>query len=108
MTIDLILDLVRSVRHVNTGVRIGGAHLALRTLQGGEKPSMKKRGLRILELDGNIPCQSEIRVLINGARNETGDICCGAKNLRERVGERCSSLDSSEVDFAYIVPEYFE
>ena len=69
---------------------------------------MKKRGLRILELDGDIPCQSEIRVLVNGARNETGDICCGAENLRERVRERCSSLNSSEVDFAYIDPKYFE
>lgn len=35
----------------------------------------------------DIPCQSEIRILVNGARNEARDARISAKDLGERVGK---------------------
>lgn len=37
VTVDLILDLIRGVVHVYARVRVGCAHLCLRTLQSGEE-----------------------------------------------------------------------
>jgi len=72
MSIDLILDLVRGIRHEDTRVRIRSAHFRLGTLEGGEELGMDQSRFRIFELRGYVSGQTEIRVLVDRAWDETG------------------------------------
>jgi hypothetical protein len=83
MLIDLILQLIRSIRHEDTRVDITGAHLGLRPLESREEFGMDERGLGILEFLSNVACQTEVRILVDGAGNETWDVRCGSEYLRE-------------------------
>ena len=53
--INLILDLIRSVRHEDTRIHIGGTHFRLRTLEGGEELGVDQRRFGVFELRGHIP-----------------------------------------------------
>lgn len=53
--VDLVLDLVRRVRHEYTRVRVRRAHLRLRALQRGEELGVDQRRLRVLELRRDVP-----------------------------------------------------
>ena len=101
--VDLVLDLVGRVVHVNAGVRVRRAHLRLRALQCGEKFGVQQRGLRVLELHGDVARQPEVRVLVDRARDEARDVGDGAEDLGEGVGEGGRGLDGREVDLADVV-----
>lgn len=47
MFIDLVLDLIRSIRHVDGGVRIGCGHLGLRTLERGDEFGVEEAGFGV-------------------------------------------------------------
>ena len=87
MTVDLVLDLRGCVAHEDTRVDIRRAHLRLRALKRGEELGVEERGLGVLELDGDVACETEVRVLVDRARDEARDVGCSAKDVREGVGE---------------------
>jgi hypothetical protein len=63
-----------------------------------------KCGFRILQLLGNVACQTEIRILVDRTGDQARDVGHGAENLRERVGEGWCCLDRCEVDLADVIP----
>lgn len=69
MLIDFVFDLIRFIRHKDTAVRVARAHFCLRSLESGEEFRMDESRLGILELGSNVPCQPEVRILIDSARN---------------------------------------
>ena len=103
MLIDLILDLIGLVRHEDAAIGVARAHLRLRALQSGEEARVKEGGLGVLELAGDVAREAEVRVLIDCAGDERGDVGRGAEDLREGVGEGGRGLDGDEVDFANVV-----
>ena len=70
MLVDLVLDLVRGVVHVYARVDVRRAHLRLRPLQRGEELGVDERGLGVLELDGDVAREPEVRVLVDRAGDE--------------------------------------
>ena len=64
---------------------------------------MDERGLGVLELARDVAREAEVRILINRAGNERGDVGRGAEDLGEGIGEGRRSLDGDEVDFANVV-----
>jgi hypothetical protein len=60
-------------------------------------------GFRVLKLLGDVPSQTEVRILIDGARDEAGDVRLLAEDLREGVRERWRCLYSSKVDFPDVI-----
>jgi len=103
MLIDLILDLIRSIRHKDTRIRIRGAHFRLGTLEGGEELGVDQGGFRVFELRSHVSGQTEVWVLVDRAWDETGYIRDGTEYLREGVGEGWSGLDGSEVYFSDVI-----
>jgi hypothetical protein len=101
--VDLVLDLVRRVRHVDRAVRVARAHLRLRALQRGEELGVHERGLRVLELLRDVTRQPEVRVLVDRARDQARHARVRAEDVRERVRERRRGLDRGEVDLADVV-----
>lgn len=81
--VDLVLDLVGRVGHVNSGVGVGCRHFSLCALERRKELAVQQSWLGVLELVSNITGQSEVRVLVDGARNETGYIVLLPKDLRE-------------------------
>lgn len=57
----------------------------------------------VLEFLGDVPRQSEVRILVDGAGNQTGDIGHFAKDLGEGVGERGCGLNGTKVYLADVV-----
>ena len=103
MLVDLVLDLRGGIVHVDARVDVGRAHLRLRALERGEELGVDERGLRVLELDGDVAREPEVRVLVDCAGDEAGDVGLRAEDLREGVGEGGRGLDGGEVDFSDIV-----
>lgn len=66
---------------------------------------MEERGLGVLELDGDVACETEVRVLVDRARDEARDVGCSAKDVREGVGEGGRGLDGGKVDLADVVTD---
>ena len=103
MFVDLVFDLIGCICHVDGRVGIRSGHLRLGPLKRREEFGVNERGLGVLELLCHIPGKSEIRILINGARNQGWNILFITKYMREGVGERRSRLDGAEVKFADVV-----
>ena len=103
VSINLILDLVRSVRHEDAGICIRGTHFRLGTLEGGEELGVNQSGFRVFELRGDISSQTEVWVLVDRTRDETGYIRDRTEYLREGVGEGWRGLDGGKVDFTNVV-----
>ena len=61
---------------------------------------MDQRRLRVLQPARNIARLPEIRVLVDGAWNQTGHVAAAAKDLRERVAERRRRLHADKVQLA--------
>ncbi len=59
--------------------------------------------LRVFEFCRDIPCQSEVRVLIYSTRDEAMYIRGFAKYLGERIGEGWRSLNRGEMNFSDII-----
>lgn len=60
MSVDLVLDLVRSVRHVNGRVGIRGRHLGLGTLQSRQELAVQEAWLGVFEFVCYISSQPEL------------------------------------------------
>jgi len=59
----------------------------------------------VFEFLGDVSCQSEVGVLVDGAGNKAGDVARFTKDLGERVGERGCSLDGAKVYLANVVSD---
>lgn len=103
VSVNLVLDLVGCIRHVDGAVHIGCAHLGPGTLQRGEEFRVQERGFGVSEFGGDVTREAEVWVLVDGAGDEGGDIMFGAKDLWVRVREGCGSLDGGKVNFADVV-----
>lgn len=101
--VDLVLDLVRRVRHVDARVLVRRAHLRLRALQRREELGVDQRRLGVLELHRDVPRQPEVRVLVDGARDQARQVAARAEDVRERVRERRRGLNRGEVNLADVV-----
>ena len=101
--VDLVLDLVRGIVHEYARVDVRRAHLRLWALQRGEELGVDERGLGVLELDGDVAREPEVRVLVDRAGDEAWDVGRAAEDLREGVGEGGRGLDGREVDLADVV-----
>lgn len=64
---------------------------------------MKERWLGVFEFYSHVSSESEIWILVYGARDEAGYIGNLSVNLRERVREGRRSLDRDEMNLANIV-----
>ena len=104
MPVNLVLDLVGSIRHEDARIDVGRAHFRLRPLKGGEELGMDQSGLGVFELRCYVSRQAEVWVLIDCAWDKTGYIGDRAEDLREGIGKRWGGLDSGEVDFSNVVP----
>jgi len=87
MFINLVLNLIQGIRHEDTRIRVRGTHFRLRTLKGGEELGVDQSRFRVFEFCGHISCQTEVWILVDRARDETGYVRDGAEYLREGVGE---------------------
>ena len=127
MSVDLVLDLVRGIRHVDRRIGVRGGHLGLSTLERWQEFAVQETWLGVFELVRDVSSKSElvmpqqvrsaiyiyrgkqtrgfahVRVLINGTRNQTGNVVLLAKDLGEGVRERRSCLDGDEMVFADVV-----
>ena len=65
--VDLVLDLVGRIRHVDGRVGIRRRHFALGALQGGQELAVEEAWLGVLELLGNVTCETELRGLLGPA-----------------------------------------
>jgi hypothetical protein len=59
----------------------------------------------VLEFLGDVSRQSEVGVLVDGARNKAGDVAHFAKDLGEGVGKRGCCLDGTKVYLADVVSD---
>ena len=102
MPVNLVLNHIRRVRHEDARIRVARAHLAERTLERWYELGVKEHRLGVLELDGDVAREAEVRVLVDRARDEArhGAVC--AEYLREGVREGGRGLDGGEVHFADI------
>jgi hypothetical protein len=48
---------------------------------------MDESGFRIFQLDSDIASETEVRILINCARDKTGDVRNGSEDVRKCIGE---------------------
>lgn len=103
VSVDLVLDLIGGVGQQDGALCDGGGHLALGTLQSREELGVKQGWLGVLELVGDVASETEVGILINGARDKARDVVGSAKDLREGVGEGRSGLDADEVALADVV-----
>ena len=72
MLVDLTFDLVRSIRHEDARIRVRSAHFRLGTLERREELGVDQGRFRIFELRSYISRQTEVRILVDCARDETG------------------------------------
>jgi hypothetical protein len=74
---------------------------------------MNKTWFGVLQLLSNVPREAEIGILVDGTRNETGDLVgffVTREDVGEGGGERRCCLDGGKVDLANAVTivRYFE
>mmetsp|Transcript_68938 Transcript_68938/g.166683 ORF Transcript_68938/g.166683 Transcript_68938/m.166683 type:complete len:219 (-) Transcript_68938:313-969(-) len=94
--VDLVLDLLRRIRAEDGRGLIGGAHLRVGTLQRGEELGVDQRGLAEAEARRHVSCHAEVRVLVDGARDEAGHGGVAAEDVREGGRERRRRLHRRE------------
>lgn len=100
----LVLDLIGRIRHKDSRGVDRGTHLGTRTLKGREELGVDQARLRVFQTLGHITRQTEVRVLVNSARNKARNILLAAKYMRERVGEGRGGLDSNKMQFTDGIP----
>lgn len=66
---DLLLDLLGSVSHEDTGSWIRTRHLRMEALKGREELSIHTSRFWSLDLSADISCHPEVRVLVDSAWN---------------------------------------
>lgn len=103
MTIDLVLDLGLCVSHEDCRAVDRGTHLGAGSLESREELSVDQGRLGILELVGNITRQAEVRILVNGARDQARNVGTIAKDGGEGVRERGGGLDRHKVRLADVI-----
>lgn len=101
--VDLVLDLVGGVGHVDGGVLVAGAHLGVMAEQGGDELGVDQGRLWELEPGGNVPGDAEVRILVNGGGDQAGDVLLATKDVGEGAREGGGSLDRREGDLADVV-----
>ena len=72
--VDLVLDHGGSVRDQDGACAITAAHLRFLALEGGEESRVDRSRLLVLELLGNIARHSEVRVLVDGGRDQAREV----------------------------------
>lgn len=102
--VDLVLDHLGRVRHEDGGRVNRSGHLGLSAEQRGDKLGVDESRLLVLEARGDFSGEAEVRVLVDGAGDEAGDVGLGAEDLGERVGEGGGGLDRDEVPLSDVVP----
>ena len=105
MFVDLVFDLIGLVRHEYATIGVACAHFGLGTLKSREEFGVDQSWLGVLELWGNVASEAEIRILVNGAGDEAGNVGSSAEDLREGRGKARRSLDCRKVDFANVVTD---
>jgi len=105
MFVDLVFDLIGLVRHEYAAIGVACAHFGLGTLKSREEFGVDQSWLGVLELWGNVASEAEIRILVNGAGDEAGNVGSSAEDLREGRGKARGSLDCRKVDFANVVTD---
>lgn len=104
--INLVLDMIGRIAQENGRSIVTGRHFGARTLQSVEKAHVNECRLGIFEASGAVSCQTEVRVLVNGTRNQAGNagsaLLVFAKDVRKRRGKGCSTLDTGKVNFANV------
>ena len=103
MSINLVLDLSRRIRHEDARIGIRRAHLRLWPLERGEEFRMQKSRLGVLELLCDIPCEAEVWILVNCAGDQARDVGRIAKDVGERIREGRGGLDRRKVNLANVV-----
>ena len=69
MLINLVLNLIWFICHEDTTIGIARTHFRLRTLKSGKEFGVDESRFWELELRSNIPCQSEVWILVDSARD---------------------------------------
>ena len=64
---------------------------------------MDQRWLLVLESLSAFSRETEVRILVDSTRDQTGNVGFGAEDLRERRGERGRGLNRNKVPFADVV-----
>lgn len=115
--INLILDLIGCIAHVDTRIRITRAHLCLRALEGREELAMHQRRFREFEFLSDVAREPEIRILVDCAGDQAGDLVdlgcfdtwsAAGEDVREGGREGGCGLDGCKVDFANVVSAHSE
>ena len=101
--VDFGLNLLGRVGHVDRALDGRRAHLALGAEQRRDELCVDEGRLLVLEALRALARQAEVRVLVDRARDQAGDVGLVAKDLRERVGEGRRCLDRDKVPLADVV-----
>mmetsp|Transcript_5657 Transcript_5657/g.22337 ORF Transcript_5657/g.22337 Transcript_5657/m.22337 type:complete len:276 (-) Transcript_5657:172-999(-) len=101
--VDLVLDLLVRVGHVDGGLRVAGAHLARLALQRREESALDERRLQVAQARRGVARHAEVRVLVDGARDEAAHIAAGAEHVREGRREARRGLHGREGDLSNVV-----
>ena len=101
--VDLVLYLIGGVGHVDGGVLVAGAHLGVMAKQGGDELGVDQGWLRELEPGGNVPGDAEVGILVNGSRDQAGNVLLATKDVREGTREGGGGLDRREGYLANVV-----
>src|SRR6267143_1301405 len=96
---DLLAGLGFRVRREDARFRNRGGHLAAGTQEAREELVVNQRRFRIAEFRGDVPRQTEMRVLIDPARNQHGDRVTSFDRREERGG----GLEARVEDLAHVV-----
>ena len=103
MAVDLVLNLGLCVSHEDGRAVDRGTHLGAGSLESREELSVDQGRLGVLELVGNITRQTEVRILVNGARDQARNVGTIAKDGRESVRERGGGLDRHKVRLSDVI-----
>lgn len=103
MPVDLGLYLFRRIRHKYCAILVRRAHLGSSALQSWEELGVQECWFGIPKPVCYVAREAEVWVLVDCTRNERWNVFLGAKYMWVGVGERGSSLNGREVDFADVV-----
>ena len=100
MTINFILDLGSRVGHVNGGILGTGGHFGVVSLEGREEFGADRGGFVQFQAGRDIATQAEIGVLVDGVRDQAGNISAALENVRESLRETGCDLGGWEGNFS--------
>ena len=79
-------------RQRDTSCRIAGAHFRLGALQRWKEGGKDERGFWISDSRRHVTRHPEVRILIDGARNQTWDVAATVENERKRGAVRRNAI----------------